>query len=68
MGASITAELELLWVVFELVDDDDLDPELDREQEQGDRDLGDWDPEDWDRSRWSLRDMGFGRIRMGRRI
>ena len=55
MGASITAERELLWVVFELVDDDDLDPELDREQERGDRDrdlgdrdldLGDLDPED----------------------
>ena len=32
-------------MVFELVDDDDLDPELDREQERGDRDrdLGDWD-------------------------
>ena len=41
VGASITAELELLWVVFELVDEDDLDPELDRTQERGDRDLGD---------------------------
>ena len=47
-------------MVFELVDDDDLDPELDREPERGDRDrdlgdrdrdLGDLDPEDRDRDR-----------------
>ena len=45
VGASIPAELELLLVVFELVDDEDLDPELDRERERGDldRSLGDRD-------------------------